>query len=142
MRLLRWGALLVLLTTGVVWARGDPVPGPPAKIPGLCPGYHDEKTADGLPGADSRTTDRERVAEVLRTKEAYLRSEYEGVVGLEVGPGYGAVWDRENGGSVVIRKVPDHAIVARLGHRADCPRGSRQFLEVEGVPVLFASRLP
>jgi hypothetical protein len=138
-RLLRWGTLVLLLTVVAAWVFSDRGPAIAAKIHGLCPGYHEDMTADGLPAADAGTTDPARVAEVLRAKEAYIRSAYQGVVALDVGSGYGKVWEGENGGEYTIRQVSDHAIVVRLGERDDCPRGSRQFLEVEGVPVLFAA---
>lgn len=130
---------MLLLTVVAAWILSDRGPGIAAEIHGLCPGYHEEMTADGLPAADAGTRDPARVAEVLRTYEPYIRSEYQGVIALDVGPGYGEVWDGQSGGAYTIRKVSDHAVVARLAEREDCPRGSRQFLEVEGVPVLFAA---
>ena len=141
-RVLRWGVVGVVVTAVAAWSLLDRGSTLADRIPGLCPGYHEEMTADGLPSADSGTTDRDRVAQVLRAREPYLRSAYQGVDDLKIGPGYGAVWDGENGGSYVVRQIADYAIVARVEDRDDCPRGSRQFLAVEGVPVVFASGRP
>lgn len=113
-------------------------PGLAAKIDGLCAGYPEEMIADGLPAAESRTSDRAHVAAVLHANEAAIKSAYSGLARLEVGPGFGAVWEGTNGGAFGIREVVDFAIVARVRNSADCPTGSRLFASYDGVPLLFA----
>jgi hypothetical protein len=117
-----------------------PVPTNTGACPGSLPRRLVDGTvagADGLPFIDNATTNRASVEQTLASAEAQLRDLYPAMTRAEVGPGFGAAWQGQNGGQTEVVNVDDFAIIVHLSSAAACPQGTALYNALDGTPVFF-----
>ena len=91
------------------------------------------QTADGMP-AQGQTT-RHRVEAVLRDKRTDILARCEGATAVAMEPGFGRVWEGENGGVYrIVETNDDYALIVTLRSARYIPAMPPSY---DGVPVHF-----